>query len=150
MLSPLDIQSVAFSKSISGYHKSEVDEFMALILKDYEALYRENIALKDRNNVLSEGLEHYKAMEETMQNTLIVAQQTGEELKKNAEDKAKLILEDANLRAKERADAAQNKVAALNSEFEALKKEMELYKTKTIAALSAQIKALESDQASDN
>ena len=61
MLSPLDIESKKFIKSaVGGYNRADVDKFMELILADYEKLYRENIALKDKTNTLSDAVDHYK------------------------------------------------------------------------------------------
>ena len=58
MLTPLDIQNKDFSSGAVGYKKAEVDEFLGLLLKDYETMYKNNIDLNDKINMLNNALEH--------------------------------------------------------------------------------------------
>ncbi len=101
MLTPLDIESKKFDKSLMGFSTREVRKFLKEIIANYEVLYRENIELKDKLNVLSEGIQYYKTMEETLQNTLILAEKTAEEAKKRAREQAELIEREAELKAEE-------------------------------------------------
>ena len=61
MLTPVDIQNKEFTKSLSGYNKEMVDDFVLEVSKDFEKLYKENIELKDRLSVLNESLKKYRA-----------------------------------------------------------------------------------------
>ena len=97
MLTPLDIENRKFKKGIFGYSSEEVDEFLDKIIENYEALYKENIELKDKIGVLNEGIQHYKTIEDTLKNTLMVAQTTSEDIKKNAYGKAENIIKEAEL-----------------------------------------------------
>ncbi|MCD8048795.1 MAG: DivIVA domain-containing protein [Clostridia bacterium] len=112
MLTPLEIQKIEFRKSIGGYKRADIDEMMPVIQGDYEALYKENIKLKDRLEVLEDLVNKYKSMEDTMRETLVVAQKAADDLAKGAEQKAQVILERAEneatlIREAARADAAQ-------------------------------------------
>jgi len=49
-LTPLDIEKKEFKRTFRGYSEVEVDEFLDLIINDYEVLYRENMDYKDRNH----------------------------------------------------------------------------------------------------
>lgn len=71
MMTPLEIQNKTFKKSAFGYDKAEVDEFMQQLYNEYDRVYMDNIALKDKIGVLSDAVKQYKAMEETLQNTLL-------------------------------------------------------------------------------
>ena len=98
MLSPIDLETKEFKKSaFGGYDKEEVDQFMDLIFQDYKTLYMDNVSLKDKVNTLSSAVTKYKSMEDILQNTLIVAQTTSDELKKSANDRARLIVEEADV-----------------------------------------------------
>ena len=66
MLTPIDIQSKTF-KSGMGYSKADVDSFFKSLASDFETLYRENLELKDKVNILNEGINHYKGIEKSMQ-----------------------------------------------------------------------------------
>ncbi len=112
MLTPLEIQKIEFRKSLGGYQRADVDEMMLVIEGDYEALYKENIKLRDRLEVLEDLVNKYKSMEDTMRETLVVAQKAADDLAKSAEQKAQAILERAEneatlIREAARADAAQ-------------------------------------------
>ncbi|RRD94800.1 DivIVA domain-containing protein [Clostridiales bacterium COT073_COT-073] len=101
MLTPLDIESKKFDKKLLGFDTREVRKFLKEIIANYEVLYRENIELKDKINVLNEGIQYYKTIEETLQNTLILAEKAADETKKNARNQAELIEKEAELKAEE-------------------------------------------------
>ncbi|MBR6640970.1 MAG: DivIVA domain-containing protein, partial [Clostridia bacterium] len=89
MLTPLEIENKTFGKQVvNGYSTAEVHEFMATLLRDYEQLYKENIEYKDKIEMLNQGIQHYKSIEDTLQNALIVAQGTAESVKQNAKAEA--------------------------------------------------------------
>lgn len=146
MLSPLDIESKKFIKSaVGGYNRADVDKFMELVLADYEKLYRENIALKDKTNTLSDAVDHYKLMEDTMQSTLLVAQSASEEVRNNAAEKARLIVEEANGKAADiikNANAEMEKSAQKN---EQLKRDYILFKSRVIAEFETYLKTIKSN-----
>ena len=63
-------------------------------------------------------------MEATLHNTLIVAQETAEEVKLNARKEADLMLKEAELRGQKAIEEASKDVQKLREEFEQLQKEM--------------------------
>ena len=80
-ITPLDIESKEFAKSIRGYNVDEVDSFLEKILQAYEKNYQENQKQKNSISMLEEKLETYKKLEENIKATLVIAQKTAEELK---------------------------------------------------------------------
>ena len=94
MLTPIDIQNQDFAVKFRGYDADEVDDFLDLLGSDYEKLYKENMDCKDRITKLEENLNQYKSIENTLQSTLLVAQSTGEQVQKNAEEKHLLTSEE--------------------------------------------------------
>lgn len=142
MLTPLDIQNKKFTSGAMGYKKAEVEEFLELVLRDYETMYKKNIDLSDKVNMLNNALEHYKAIEDTMQNALLVAQSTGDELRKNAEEKARLIVEAAEKQAKEITEHAVYSVSEATKEAEGIRKSTELFKARMIGMLTSQLESL--------
>ena len=139
MMTPLDIQTKTFKKAVGGYDKAEVDSFLELILADYENLYKASIESGDKISTLSKLVDSYKAMEDTMKNSLIVAQQTAEEVSKNAREKAEITISEANLRAKAIIEEAEGRITELNGKLSELKTAMELYKSQAVGMLNAQI-----------
>jgi len=101
MLTPLDIHNQEFKRSLRGYDVDEVDEFLDEIIRDFEYLYKENLELKETIQKRDEEVNRYQELEQTLQETLVLAQQTGEEIKQNAKKEAELIIWEAQKRAEQ-------------------------------------------------
>ena len=109
MITPLDIENKKFYKQmVNGYNVEEVDEFLDELMIDYEKLYKENIELKKNAEELHNDVGQYKDIESTLQNTLVIAQKTADEVKKTAEKQAEQIIKDAELTAKEKTAGIDN------------------------------------------
>lgn len=139
---PNDLDNLKFRKVVRGYSEDQVNEVLDSIIRDYEMYIKENIELKDRISVLNEGIQHYKNIEESLQNTLIVAQQTGEEIKKNAYEKAENIVKEAELRAQRVVQDANAEVIKIKFEYEEMKKRLHLFKSKSESLLLSQLELL--------
>ena len=138
MITPVDIQNREFPRKMSGYDRTAVDEFMVDVAEDYEKLYRENIDLKDKVANINDSLRKYIAMEEAMQNTLMFAQNTADDVKKSATEKAELMIKEAELKAKDLVAQAQAEVLAQERKLEELKSEIQIYKTKFDSLVASQ------------
>ena len=143
MITPLDIQSKEFKKTLSGYKSKDVDEFLDNINDDYERLYRENIELKDKIGILTDQIRQYNNLEETLKSTLVMAQSTADDVTSSARKKAELIIEDAEIHAKNLINDAQDHVKEINREYDYLKKEMFIFKTRYQSFIQAQLISLE-------
>lgn len=144
MLTPQDIESKTFKRMyIGGYSIEEVEEFLEQVLKDYEMLYKENLELKDKIALLNENIQNYKTIEETLQNTLMVAQSTAEEIKKVAYQKAEAIVKEAEMKASKMIEEANSKVLQITYEYGELKKRYQLFLNKFRSLLQTELSALE-------
>ena len=146
MMTPLDIQTVKFSNSTLGYKKSEVDSFVAEVLTNYESLYRSVNESAQKISSLSKMIESYKGMEETMKNTLLVAQQSAEQLTKSAKTEAESILGEANQKSHDIIAKATQRLDDLNAEYERLKKEIKNFVLRSKAEFEVQVKNLDEAQ----
>ena len=143
MITPLDIENKTFAKqAINGYSTQEVHEFMAELLKDYERIYKENIEYKDKIQVLNQGIQHYKAIEDTLQNALVVAQGTAETVKANAKVEADNILREAELNARKSVEDIGQRVIEKQLKLEETQKQFDVYKAKMEALLISQLELL--------
>lgn len=95
VITPMDIHNKDFSKGIRGYAPDEVDSFLQDLVSDYEQIYREHREMEEEMETLKAKLSNYEKMEETMHNTLRLAKDTAESVKKNAQKEAKLAIERA-------------------------------------------------------
>ncbi|SES65681.1 cell division initiation protein [Natronincola peptidivorans] len=142
MLTPLDIQNKEFKKGFRGYKEDEVDEFLDEIMIHYEKLYKENAELKDKIEKAYQQVEQYKGLEETLKNTLVVAQNTAEEVKGAASKKSQLIIEEAEIQAREIIKKANRDVDDVRNQYEEVKKQMEIFKTRYKTLLQSQLETL--------
>lgn len=143
MLTPLDIENKRFSKQMmNGYSVDEIDDFLDQLTLDYQALYRENTSLKEKLEEMEMSISHYKTIESTLQNTLVMAQSTAEEIKKIANQQADQILKEAELQAKESVSSIKNQALDEMRNMEEVKKQFEVYKAKMEALLISQLELL--------
>jgi len=150
MLSPLDIHNKDFSKSFRGYNTDEVDGFFDQVIKDYETFYRENMELKETVERLKGKLEHYQSMETTLHSTLMIAQETAEEVKLNAKKEIELSSKEAEVRAHKLIEEASAKVRKMAGEYEDLKKQAQVFRTRMKTLLQAQMEILRNSEDDDN
>ena len=150
MLTPLEIENKTFSKQVvNGYSTNEVHEFMTSLLKDYEQLYKENIEYKDKIAMLNQGIQHYKSIEETLQNALIVAQGTAETVKQNSKAEADNILKQAEINATRSVDEIKKQILEKEIQYGETKKQFDVYKAKMEALLISQLEILKEMNQSD-
>ena len=99
MLTPIEIQGKTFKNSGMGYSKADVDSFFSSVSADFEALYKENLSLKEKINNLDASLSHYKEIEKSLQKALVLAETTAEETIVGAKKNATVIEQEAVLKA---------------------------------------------------
>lgn len=143
MITPLDIQTKTFSNAPLGYKKQEVDAFKDELLKDYETLYKASKEAEDKIKGLNKLLDSYKEMEETMKNTLIVAQSSAEQLSASAKSEADAIIAQANQKSHEIIAKANEKLNNITADFEAMKKNISLFVMRAKSEFQLQIENLD-------
>ena len=95
MITGMEIRNQQFRKKMRGYDPEEVRKFIVNLAQDYENLYSENVVLRENIQKVKYELDHYRKLEETMNNSLILAQQTAEMIKANAQKESEMILEES-------------------------------------------------------
>ena len=143
MITPLEIENKRFSKQIvNGYNVEEVDDFLDDITEDYEKLYKESSELKNKIEDLEKNSSKYRAIEETLQNTLIMAQTTADDVKKVATKQAEQIVNDARANAQKQVDELNSEIIMKNKELDDIKKQFEVYKAKMESLLISQLELI--------
>ncbi len=141
-LTPLDIHNKEFGRSFRGYDEDEVNEFLDQVIKDYEALIRENKELQNRLTTIQERLDHFSTIEETLSKTIIVAQEAADEVKTNAKKEAQLIVKEAEKNADRIINESLVKSRQIAIEIEELRKQASVYRTRFRTLLEAQLEIL--------
>ena len=143
MITPLDIENKKFAKQVmNGYSVDEVDDFLDDLTIEYEKLFKENAEYKNDIVRLKEDMEHYKAIESTLQNTLVMAQTTAEDVKNVAKQQAEQIIAEAKLNAEKEVDYLENEISLKKKELEDIQREFDVYKAKMESLLISQLEIL--------
>lgn len=144
-LTPLDIHNKEFGRRLRGYDEDEVNEFLDQIIKDYEAMIRENKELQNQVAAAQEKLGHFSTIEETLSKTIIVAQEAADELKNNAKKEAQLIIKEAEKNADRIINDSLAKSRKVALEVEELKKQAAIYRARFRALVETQLEILTQD-----
>ena len=154
MITPLDIENKKFNKQMmNGYNVEEVDNFLDELVEDYGQNYRDLTTMNSKVEELSSNLSHYKNIETTLQNTLVMAQTTAEEVKNVAKQQADQIIDEAKKQAEEivknskasarkTLDDLDRQISEKEKEFDDLKKQFDIYVAKMESLLSSQAELL--------
>ncbi len=143
MITPVDLENKEFKKGFRGYDIDEVETFLTELSKDYAKSYRENASLKDKNAILTDAIENYKEMEETMRSAIISAQRTSEEILRNAHEQADTIIKEAKVKASEIMNELDKDVQALKRETEEIEGRNMLLRAKLKAVLNTYLGMLD-------
>lgn len=141
-LTPLDIHNKEFSRRLRGYDEDEVNEFLDLVIKDYESLIRENKEMQNQILSLQERLNHFSNIEDTLSKTIIVAQEAADEVRNNAKKEAQLIVKEAEKNADRIVNESLNKSRKVSLEVDELKKQASIYRARFRTLVEAQLELL--------
>ncbi|AZN40545.1 DivIVA domain-containing protein [Paenibacillus albus] len=144
-LTPLDIHNKEFGRRLRGYDEDEVNEFLDQVIKDYEALIRENKEIQNQALALQEKLNHFANIEETLSKTIIVAQEAADEVRGNAKKEAQLIVKEAEKNADRIINESLSKSRKVALEVEELKKQASIYRARFRTLVEAQLELLSHD-----
>ena len=100
MFTPLELEKIEFGSAfMGGYKREDVEDVFNELTNDYETLYKDNIALKDKVQVLENLIDKYKGMEDALQNALLLAQTSSDAAIRSAQEKAENIVKEAEEKA---------------------------------------------------
>ena len=147
---PNDLQNIVFKKGLVGYNAYQVEDVLQKVVEDLAELIRDNTKLKEKLTDEQDKLKYYKSIENQLQNSLIIAQQTSEEIVANARKNAENIVKEAELQANQIIEEANRGVLGIRFEYERLKREVEAYRAKIESIIQSQLKSLQTLNEHDN
>ena len=144
-LSPLDIHNKEFSRGFRGYAEDEVNEFLDQIIKDYEIILREKRELEEKVKTMTEQMKHYNTLEDTLSKSIVVAQEAAEEVRRNSQKEAILIVKEAEKNADRIVNEALSKARRITIEIDELKKQSKVFRNRFKMLVEAQLDLLNTD-----
>ncbi|MCS6923902.1 MAG: DivIVA domain-containing protein [Fimbriimonadales bacterium] len=142
-LTVLEIETKRFRKRLRGYDPTAVDAFLQEVAAHYEELVTENHRLREELIGLRQEAERYKAMEDALKESLVLAQRSADETRSNAHKEAELIIREAQLKAEQLVREAEQRAQRLLAETEHLEARKRAAVMELRALLLAHLHALD-------
>lgn len=147
MITPMDIHNKTFSGQLRGYSKDEVNAFLEELASDYEKIYREHRAMEEEMDIIRTKLRNYEKMESTMSHTLVMAQETADNVKKNAHKEAELSIQEAQSEAQKIVSDAEAARRKMNADLLKAEGDMNLYIEKLLSNFKSALALIEAAKA---
>ncbi len=142
-LTPLEIQKQQFKTSFRGYDTQDVDNFLLLLSKEYEDLFREKKSLQEKLVELTSANNHFKDKETIIEKTLLTAEKAAQERIVNAEKEASIILKEAEIEAERMIEQANEKVRDYTVQIQDLRQQKFMFEQKLRSVIEAHSKLLD-------
>ncbi|WP_080146182.1 DivIVA domain-containing protein [Marinilactibacillus piezotolerans] len=159
-LTPMDIHNKEFSVKMRGYDQDQVNDYLDQIIKDYELLLKQKKETEKKLALVEEKLANYDQMQDSLNKSIIVAQDAADRLKENAEKEAEMITKEAeNTAAHVRQDAedhadellkeAVGKARKIEEETEALRKQSRIFRQRLQLMIESQLELVKKEEWDD-
>ena len=142
MLTPEDIDKQQFSKQFKGYAVEEVDDFLEELTNDYEVLMLANKKQEDKIKELEAKIDGLSTNTNVLQETLLIAKHTADEMRRRAEEEANMIVGEAKKMLEDRAGNIDQIIEEKQNTLKFLQNEIETYKAKAERMLIEQLEVL--------
>ncbi len=149
MVTAQEVHSVTFDKGLRGYNMEQVDEFLDRIAEQLEAdekkiaeLNANNDELKDKLLELAQKLESYHNDEDALKSALLNAQRMGENVIKEARQKADVLERESRIRSEDILRAGMEKIKEQEIELERIKSEVAQFKASVLGLYKLHIESL--------
>ncbi len=128
-----------FSTTFSGYKKEEVNKFLDDVIKEVETMLN-NMKSKDLEiEKLKSELERYKNLESTFNRALLLAEDSGQQIRNTARNESQHIIEDARRNADRIINNALIQADSTKRDAERLKRNIITFKRRLRDILETQM-----------
>ena len=159
-ITSLEIKDKTFSTRFRGFDQEEVDEFLDIVVRDYEDLVRSNHDKELHIKSLEERLSYFDEMKDSLSQSVLIAQDTAERVKQaasersnniihQAEQDAQRLLEEAKYKANEILRHATDNAKKVAVETEELKNKSRVFHQRLKSTIESQLAIVESSDWED-
>lgn len=145
-ITPIDINSKDFDRKFKGYDPDQVDDFLDRITLEMESLIKEKRELEKKIKFMGEQVEHYMSLQDTLNKSIVVAQEAADRVKANAEKEAEFIINDANRRASDIVANATEKASVIRTETDILRKTATVFHKKFQILVESQLDMIKNQE----
>jgi cell division initiation protein len=127
-LSPLDIQHMEFTRSVPGYNRRQVRDFLERVADEQEDLIRAVQSVRDELERQIERMEELQAAEADLKRAVIAAERIGNQIKENARKEAELVVKEAEQLKEEIVRDAERRLRSARAELSRLERAQTVFR----------------------
>jgi len=120
-ITPMEISGKKFKKRFRGYDVDEVREFLEMVAGDLEDMKRESRFFEEELSRRKAELNDFKSREQSLKDTLILAQKLARDMKNNMAREAQVIVSEAEMEAEKIVRQAHERAMELEAEIRELR-----------------------------
>ena len=154
-ITSLEIKDKKFSSKFRGFDPEEVDEFLDIVVRDYETLVRSNYEKEQHIKNLEERLSYFDEIKDSLSQSVLIAQDTAERVKQaanersnnivhQAEQDAQRLLDEAKYKANEILRQAADNAKKVAIETEELKNKSRVFHQRLKSTIESQLAIVDS------
>ena len=140
---PIDLERAEIRKTFRGYDTNTVDDLLRASARTIEILLSEAQQLREQNERQRFELDRTRADENTLKDTLVLAQKTADETRAAAQKHADAIIEEARQTALAERVACQQKLSEMRWEIEKMRHERSRFTEEMRDILTRQLRELD-------
>ena len=145
-ITPNDIHNKDFSTKFKGFDPEEVNDFLDEVKKELEQLIRDNKDLEKRVKFNEEKVEYFNSIQETLNKSILVAQEAADRLRENARKDAEIIVFEAEKAAQAMLKEAAEKATEINRETDLIKKETRIFRQRLQILTQTQLEMIKNEE----
>ncbi|WP_025728786.1 DivIVA domain-containing protein [Atopobacter phocae] len=145
-LKPIDIHNKEFDTRLRGYNQEQVNDFLDEIIREFENLLIKQEELEKKIKFSEEKISHFHNIQETLNKSIIVAQDAADRLKKNANKEAEMIIFEAERTADKILKEAARKATKINRETDVLQRDSRVFRQKLQLMIETQLEMVKSEE----
>lgn len=141
-----------FSRTLRGYNPDEVNQFLDKIINQVEAMIADSkekdikIAelekVAEENKRLQEKIEQYERMEQTLNQAIMMAERTSDQIKLAAHDESEIVLNEAKKNANRIINEALLRAEKTEHEADLLRRNINIFKRRVRDIVEAQLEVV--------
>lgn len=132
-----------FSLETNGYSRSEVNKFIDDVIANTESMIKRVKNQQGEINKLKEELIRYKRMEDTLKGSMYKAEEASNNIKRQAIDEGKIIVEEARKNASRIVNDALLRAERIELKADALERNVRIFKRKLKSVIEQQLAVVE-------
>ncbi len=132
-----------FHYEANGYNRSEVNAFIERVIRETEGIINKCQEQKQELKSLEEKLESYKALEDSINKSIVNAEKTSDNIKRLAREEANVIVSDAKNNASRIVNDALIRSERIEQQADVLERNIKIFKRKLKIIVEQQLAVVE-------